>query len=126
VDVGSVAEVPEGEWRLLSLELTHQDGWETTNQPHAVWVRRTGLSEQEITVLSPICPHLGCQIGWQSAQSRFSCPCHGGIFSTEGTHQSGPPPRSMDKLAFEIRNGRLFVRWQDYRIGVAQQEPVQS
>jgi menaquinol-cytochrome c reductase iron-sulfur subunit len=126
VDVGSVTELPQGEWRLLSLEITHRDGWETTSQAHAVWVKKTGPSERDFAVLSPLCPHLGCQIGWQAAQSRFLCPCHGGSFSASGKIESGPPPRSMDPLEFEVRNGRLLVRWQDFRIGVAQRDPVQS
>lgn len=32
---------------------------------------------------------------------------------------SGPPPRGMDALDWEVRGDRLFVRWQDFKIGVA-------
>jgi menaquinol-cytochrome c reductase iron-sulfur subunit len=125
-DAGALADIPVGEWRHVSLDILHQDGWEKSSQRHSVWVRRMGASEREISVLSPICPHLGCPINWQAQQTQFACPCHGGTFGSDGKYRSGPPPRSMDSLAFEIRNGRLFVQWQDFRIGAAERVPVQS
>jgi Rieske Fe-S protein len=124
VDVGSIADVPAGQWRLLPLEVVHQDGWKKTKFRHSVWVRRTGSSDSEVTVLSSICPHLGCPINWHPEQSQFSCPCHGGTFNTSGQQTGGPPPRSMDPLNIEIRAGRLWVQWQDFKIGVAQRVPV--
>lgn len=124
LDVGPVADIPVGEWRLLSLEMIHEDGWRKTRVRHAVWVRREGGGDQAITVLSSICPHLGCPINWHPDQSQFICPCHGGLFDTDGRHTGGPPPRSMDPLEFEVRAGRLWVRWQDFKIGVAKRVPV--
>jgi Rieske Fe-S protein len=117
LDAGPVTSIPEGEWRLVAVEMVHEDGWRKTRVRHAIWVRRRG--EQDITVLSSICPHLGCPINWQTDQTRFFCPCHGGIFDTNGQHTGGPPPRSMDPLPFEVRDGRLRVRWQDFKIGTA-------
>ena len=77
-----------------------------------------------MTVLSSICPHLGCPINWIADKDQFNCPCHGGIFNADGAHVGGPPPRSMDTLDFEVRAGRLWVRWQDFKIGVPQRVPV--
>lgn len=124
LDVGPVSDIPVGEWRLLSLEMVHEDGWRKTRVKHAVWVRRQGEGDQAVTVLSSICPHLGCPINWHPDQSQFICPCHGGLFDTDGKHTGGPPPRSMDPLEFEVRAGRLWVRWQDFKIGVAERVPV--
>ena len=125
-DAGPVADLPLGEWRLLALEVVQQDGWKKSRVKHAVWVRREGKGDQEISVLSPICPHLGCPVSSYPAQKQFVCPCHGGIFDTNGRLISGPPPRSMDALAFEVRKGRLWVRWQDFKIGVAERVPVNA
>lgn len=125
-DLGSLDAVPLGEWKLLSLEVVHQDGWTKTRQKHSVWVRRNGSEEKDISILSPICPHLGCPISWIAERSEFLCPCHGGIFDAEGRRRAGPPPRRMDPLPYEVRNGRLWVRWQDFKIGVAEQTPVQA
>jgi Rieske Fe-S protein len=123
-DAGPLSEIPVGQWRLLSVEMVHADGWKKTRLRHAIWVRRQDESAQGITVLSSICPHLGCPINWHPDQSQFVCPCHGGIFNPDGQHTGGPPPRAMDPLEFEVRAGRLWVRWQDFRIGVAERVPV--
>jgi Rieske Fe-S protein len=123
-DAGPVSDLPVGQWRLLSLEMVQEDGWKKTRVRHAVWARRQGEGGREITVLSSLCPHLGCPVNWHPDQAQFNCPCHGGTFDTEGRQTGGPPPRPMDPLDFEVRQGRLWVRWQDFKIGVAERSPV--
>lgn len=123
-DAGLLADMPIGKWRLQSLEVVHQDGWKKSRVRHAIWVRRQGEGEEGITVLSSICPHLGCPINWHTDPSQFICPCHGGIFAADGRQIGGPPPRPMDPLTFEVRAGRLWVRWQDFKIGVGERIPV--
>jgi Rieske Fe-S protein len=134
VDAGPVADIPIGQWRLLSIQPTDEGirkekekarkDTKATSARHAVWVRRQGEGEQDITVLSTICPHLGCPVNWHPDQSRFVCPCHGGLFDVEGRQTGGPPPRSLDRLEFETRQGRLWVRWQEFKSGVAERIPV--
>jgi Rieske Fe-S protein len=124
VDVGSLTDIPQGEWRLRLVEAVQQDGWKRTRVRHSVWVRRDGEGEQGVKVLSSLCPHLGCPINWHTDQAHFDCPCHGGVFDATGRQVSGPPPRSMDPLDFQVRAGRLWVRWQEFRIGVAERVPV--
>jgi menaquinol-cytochrome c reductase iron-sulfur subunit len=123
-DAGPLADIPIGQWRLVPLELVTADGWKKTRVRQAVWVRRHVEADNAITVLSPICPHLGCPVNWHPDQSQFVCPCHGGLFNAEGRNVSGPPPRPLDPLEFEVRAGRLWVRWQDFKIGVADRVPV--
>ena len=123
-DAGPVSDIPIGEWRLLSLEVVHQDAWRKTRTRHSIWVRREGEGDEQITVLSPICPHLGCPINWYSDKREFICPCHGGTYDSNGHLIGGPPPRSMDPLDFQVRAGRLWVRWQDFKIGVRDRVPV--
>jgi menaquinol-cytochrome c reductase iron-sulfur subunit len=121
-DAGALADLPVGEWRLVTLDVVRRDGWETARARRAVWVRRS--AEGAVTVLSPICPHLGCPINRPADGGEFVCPCHKGTFGAGGQLLSGPPPRGMDALDWEVRAGRLFVRWQDFKIGVAERVPV--
>jgi nitrite reductase/ring-hydroxylating ferredoxin subunit len=125
-DAGRVADLPVGEWRLLSLEVEQQDGWKKSHVKHAVWVRRQGKGDRDLSVLSSICPHLGCPINAHPGPRQFVCPCHGGVFDANGKNVSGPPPRAMDPLDFEVRNGRLWIRWQDFKIGVAERIAVHA
>jgi len=124
LDTGPLSDLPVGEWRLRPLEMVHEDGWTKTRVRHAVWVRRDREGNQAIRVLSSICPHLGCPVNWHPERREFNCPCHGGIFDATGRHTGGPPPRSMDALEYEVRAGRLWVRWQDFKIGVAEKIPM--
>jgi menaquinol-cytochrome c reductase iron-sulfur subunit len=117
-DAGPVGDLPVGKWQRVSIEVVRQDGWEKTRTGRGVYVRRSDEGSKDIRVLSPICPHLGCSISWQSESDQFMCPCHKAVFNTNGTLISGPPPREMDALESEIRGGRLWVRWQDFKIGV--------
>ncbi len=123
-DAGALADLPVGEWRRVTLELVRRDGWETARARRTVWVRRSAEADDAVTVLSPICPHLGCPINWSAEQGEFVCPCHKGTFDAAGRLVSGPPPRGMDALEWQVRAGRLFVRWQDFKIGVGDRVPV--
>jgi glycine/D-amino acid oxidase-like deaminating enzyme/nitrite reductase/ring-hydroxylating ferredoxin subunit len=48
-----------------------------------------------LTVLSPTCPHLGCQVAWNTAESTWDCPCHGSRFSPTGSVISGPAENNL-------------------------------
>jgi len=122
-DAGAIADLPVGQWRLVTIDVVRRDGWQQkARTQHAVWVRRT--DGETATVLSPICPHLGCQIEWHKNQSEFVCPCHKGVFTSNGEVVAGPPPRGMDELPAQVRAGRLLVQWRDFKSGVAQREPI--
>lgn len=125
VDAGAVDSIPVGTWTLLPIEIIRQDGWAKMRQSRSIWVFAKGTAPSDLEVLSPICPHLGCPVAWLANVSQFRCPCHGGTFSKDGTLVGGPPPRAMDKLEFQIRDGHLWVRWQDFRIGVPDRIAVQ-
>jgi menaquinol-cytochrome c reductase iron-sulfur subunit len=122
--VGPVADLRAGQWQLLTADVVREDGWEKTRVRRAVWVRRAPGKDGAVIALSPICPHLGCPINWHPEQSQFMCPCHGGIFDASGRVVGGPPPRGMDALECEVRAGDLWVKWQDFKIGVADRVAV--
>jgi menaquinol-cytochrome c reductase iron-sulfur subunit len=124
-DTGAVTDLPIGKWQLVSIDVVRQDGWEKTRSGRGVYVRRNTEGSQDIGVLSPICPHLGCSVSWLLESDQFMCPCHKGIFDANGKFISGPPPRGMDALESEIRGGRLWVRWQDFKIGVPERVSVE-
>ena len=81
-------------------------------------------SPSEVTVYSPICPHLGCEYIWNAQTHHFECPCHGSFFSTNGKVLGGPAPRSLDTLPFKVENGMLYVQWEEFKVGVPEKIPV--
>ncbi len=73
--------------------------------------RDKGLVDDFIA-LSSTCPHLGCQVHWESQNSRFFCPCHNGTFDQFGKGTGGPPKdsqMSLPQYPLKIEKGMLFI-----------------
>jgi menaquinol-cytochrome c reductase iron-sulfur subunit len=124
--IGPLDSLPVGQWKLVTFEVVNQDGWEKDSSPRSAWVRRNAAANADATVLSPICTHLGCPVSWQADRSSFVCPCHGGVFDANGKNVAGPPPRPMDPLESRVEAGQLLVRWQDFKIGIAERVAVRE
>jgi Rieske Fe-S protein len=94
------------------------------------FVRNNGLTdggEPSFTILYSRCVHLGCPVqpnGPVDEQARkevdgvelrpvlaqsFGCPCHGGLYDSEGNRRAGPPVRSLDRYTYSIKNGHLIL-----------------
>ncbi len=56
------------------------------------------------------CTHLACPVYYAKEANRLECPCHEGGFSVvTGDVLYGPPPRPLDKVEIEIRNGEVWA-----------------
>ena len=80
-----------------------------------------------VRVLSAVCPHLGCSVGFNAANKGFYCPCHKSSFSLDGAilDPKSPSPRAMDELIAEVRgDGDVWVRFQSFRKGSPEKIPV--
>ena len=55
-------------------------------------------ASDKITLSSPVCPHLGCIVGWNDAAHTWDCPCHGSRFRATGEVISGPAEKDLEKL----------------------------
>lgn len=44
----------------------------------------------ELYLVSPKCPHLGCQLEWNPEEKTWDCPCHGSRFDFRGRLLDGP------------------------------------
>jgi menaquinol-cytochrome c reductase iron-sulfur subunit len=86
---------------LTPLDLKQTDGWREVDSSQTVYVTKD--SQGTLAVLSSICPHMGCTVGWRERQHDFYCPCHGSVFEPDGKRVSGPSPRGMDPLPTRLR-----------------------
>jgi cytochrome b6-f complex iron-sulfur subunit len=79
-----------------------------------------GSTAADFVALSSVCPHLGCQVHWESQNRRFFCPCHNGAFDSSGQPISGPPAKggqSLTRFPLKIESGLLYVRVPMTRVG---------
>lgn len=103
---------------------TVRDAWASTPNVAlgAAWIRRT--ADGQIAVLSSVCPHKGCAIGYAAEVKRFECPCHGAIFDLDGKRLSGPSERGLDPLPFTVEDERVKVTWVRFENGGADRKPA--
>lgn len=107
----------------VDLYADRRDAWsrESNVKLGSCWVsERDGA----LQALSTSCPHLGCSVDFDPAESAFKCPCHRSAFDLTGKVKGGPSPRAMDGLELEEKNGLVSIRFQRFRQGVPGKEPV--
>lgn len=117
---GTVAEVADAKAPVrCTLRLEVRDAWQEASSEPVVFISGFG---SEMEALSAVCPHMGCSVSWNDQEGQFICPCHGGRFAADGKHRSGPPPRSLDSLETKVVDGKVMVRYQQFRPNVPYRE----
>jgi menaquinol-cytochrome c reductase iron-sulfur subunit len=111
-----LSSLPVGRPRSVSYTDVRRDAYIEERIVRSVWATRH--SEKDVTVFSPICPHLGCRYAWQPRSRHFVCPCHGSVFAPDGKVLAGPSPRPLDTLPAKVDQGELLVEWERFEVGV--------
>jgi nitrite reductase/ring-hydroxylating ferredoxin subunit len=56
------------------------------------------------------CTHLACPVYYAREHQRLECPCHEGAFDAKtGNVLYGPPPRPLDVIDVEVRDGQVWA-----------------
>jgi nitrite reductase/ring-hydroxylating ferredoxin subunit len=56
------------------------------------------------------CTHLSCPVYYSRDHQRLECPCHEGAFDVAtGDVLYGPPPRALDVIEVEVRDGQVWA-----------------
>jgi menaquinol-cytochrome c reductase iron-sulfur subunit len=81
--------------------------WAGVTAKTAAWLRRKG--EEEFIAFAMNCTHLGCPVHWLQDAGLFMCPCHGGVYYSDGQVAAGPPPLPLFKYPVRIRGGMVEI-----------------
>ena len=100
--------LPENQPVPVTLRITRQDGYSQVVDRTVVYLVRTG--ETEVRAMHSTCTHLGCRTAYDRQSQRIKCPCHGGVFDTEGNVVDGPPPAPLPRLTTRVMNGQVQVQ----------------
>ena len=114
-DVGPVGDFNDTSYvpRVMNINPGIGDAGKTT-----VYVRKfnrdidkviKGEDPQPYVVISTRCAHLGCPVRYIQASQKFVCPCHGGVYDSQGKVEGGPPVRPLDRFYTRVTDGRVEV-----------------
>jgi Rieske Fe-S protein len=122
-DAGPISDLQSSTKPLIRTITVEQiDGWRKSVSETLVYATKDKAGQ--LSVLSAVCPHLGCSVQWQEGKNSFVCPCHAAAFDADGARTGGPAPRGMDTLETKTQDGRLFVRYQYFRQLVPTKEVI--
>ena len=82
--------------------------WAGVTAETAAWLRRT--QAEEFIAFSVNCAHLGCPVRWVAGAKLFMCPCHGGVYYSDGSVAAGPPPRGLYKYPVRVKDGQVEIK----------------
>jgi Rieske Fe-S protein len=107
LSLGPVSQFPAGQTRLATYRnpVAKPTDGETANIP--CWVRNVDGHNFQVFAIN--CAHLGCPVRWFPQSGLFMCPCHGGVYYSDGTHAAGPPPRGLFTYSYKVEQGKLII-----------------
>ena len=103
VPIGAPDALKPGDFTSVVYSFRVKDAWREVKKEGLIYVRsapRGGASDFQ--ALSGVCTHLGCNVRWTKDTSRFACPCHSGVYDSDGAVISGPPPRPLRQLETRV------------------------
>jgi nitrate reductase gamma subunit len=106
--VGKTSDFQVGQTVEVSFSDATSLPWAGVTAKTAAWLRR--VAEDQFLAFSINCTHLGCPVRWLPDADLFMCPCHGGVFYSDGTVASGPPPKPLTTYPVRINNGIVEIQ----------------
>lgn len=111
ITLGSRDKFTNGEPQKATFKYISESGYTREQRTGFVWVVPHQTDADQVTVLSAVCTHTGCNVAWHSDEHLFLCPCHGGKYNERGEVVAGPPPRPLAKLPIRIENGEIAIQF---------------
>lgn len=103
----SVDELADGVPTPVTLRLIRQDGYRQVVDRRVVYIQRAA---DGVRVLDSTCTHLGCRTRYDDTSKHFVCPCHGGVYDSDGSVLEGPPPASLRRIEARIDGTDVVVQ----------------
>lgn len=106
--VGAVEKFGIGKTILVRFTDASSRAWASITAKTGAWLRR--VDNDDFIAFSINCRHLGCPVRWEEGPGLFMCPCHGGVYTSNGDVAAGPPPEPLHRYPVRVRNGQVEIR----------------
>ena len=113
--VGTLDQFPVGQTVPVRFEAVSETPWDGVTARTVAWLRRE--PGDRLVAFSVNCTHLGCPVRWEPSANLFMCPCHGGVYYSNGQVAGGPPPRPLPRYPVRLRDGAVEVQAERIPIG---------
>ncbi len=114
VGLDELTDVPQS----FKIVADRRDAWTVLRNESVGSVYLQKIGPAEIRAFNVICPHFGCAVAFRGEKKSFLCPCHNSAFALDGAVISpSPSPRNLDALEWQIRDGSVWVKFQDFIAG---------
>jgi len=104
---GSVPQLADGVPTAVTLRIARSDGASETVDRRVVYLVKSG---NDLRALDSTCTHLGCRTKFNTETGKIECPCHGGVYDTNGNVVSGPPPAPLASVPVRVEHDRIMVQ----------------
>ena len=105
VTLGKVNDFQIGKTVTVPVSDSSSLPWAGITAKNAIWLRRENATS--FIAFSANCTHLGCPVRWMEGAELFMCPCHGGVYYSDGSVAAGPPPRPLFRYDVRVENGEV-------------------
>lgn len=107
IALGKINDFRENETVLATYRNPFTNDWDGDTGNVACYVRREGSAK--FTVFAVNCAHLGCPVRWFPQSELFMCPCHGGVYYSNGDRAAGPPERGLWTYDYRVTGDTLMI-----------------
>jgi menaquinol-cytochrome c reductase iron-sulfur subunit len=107
-DIGPASDFVIGQTVEVPIKDPSPLPWAGETATTAAWLRRT--EQSQFIAFAVNCTHLGCPVNWIQSGQIFLCPCHGGVFTSNGDVAGGPPAGPLRRHHVRVRNGRVEIK----------------
>jgi len=107
LSLGNVDQFPAGQTRLATFRNPKTGPADGVTADLPCWVRN--IDNRKFQVFAINCAHLGCPVRWFPQSGLFMCPCHGGVYYSDGSRASGPPERGLFEYPYKLEQGNLLI-----------------
>ena|SRR5271170_4292889 len=108
INVGPIEKFKEGETVQVGFKDPYILPWDGVSGDRSAWLRRE--SGDSFTAFAVNCTHLGCPVRWEAKADLFMCPCHGGVYYSNGDVAGGPPPRPLHQYPVRVTEGHVQIQ----------------